>query len=162
MSTGETSCKQYGQCERPVPTIGNKEHCDKACTGYEPKCKTCGGSGEIENPVNGGEGNKWDCPDCKPAEPEGSEFTKRMRTKYKGRAFADCRANEVLEDFSEACDIIDHKDILLKNRENEVIAYKAELKDTIANLDAECRVSQMLLVGQKKLKAELKKLKEQP
>ena len=49
----------------------------------------------------------------------------------------------------------------IKKLEDENGKLKAELADLHADLDAECRVSQMLLAGQKKLQAELATAKEE-
>jgi hypothetical protein len=72
-------------------------------------------------------------------EPEAGEFTKATRqamTEFlniygkNSEIFPPIGAEQVIE----LCDTIDHKDILLKNREREVIAYKAECDRLTAEL----------------------------
>lgn len=81
-------------------------------------CETCKGSGEIPNPVNAGEGNKWDCPDCKLAPTGQEEFVKEVFDRFPGLKDIvkddGCKVVNLATCLRDALDIIDRLAAVLR------------------------------------------------
>jgi len=103
----------------------------------ELKCKTCGGSGEIENP-------DWDevkekhniyqakyipCPDCKPEEPEAGEFTEELRKMLAGKQTT-LKLKRIYTAAKKACNIIDNQAEQLRFMRDEI--YEAYIHNEIS------------------------------
>lgn len=103
-------------------------------------------------------------------EPEAGDFTKRFRDfiKLSEEHLSKSKIGRLRTYGKESCKIIDRQAAELKKKQ-DVTEYERLLDKHIeavkhihclwGDLDAECRVSQMLLAEQKKLKAEITKLK---
>ncbi len=154
------------------PKCAERRSCGvgELCPACKAKCKTCGGSRNCPKCKGGGivnyEGYGDDvdgdcdkcsssglCPDCKP---EATELAKTLLCHLKLiipnlilRNGYNIPPEAPVEFFTEV------REATIKlDRQAE------QIKDLLGDLDAECRVSQFLLAGQKKLQAKNKRLKK--